>query len=130
MRTPPVTASAMDVVDPVLRCPNCSGAVVVSERVVRCVAGHSFDRSRSGHVNLLIGGRLARQGDKAAPGDSREMLVARQRFFDGGHYRPLMDRLAALATGAERVVDIGCGVGSYLAHLAAPRRYGFDVAKT
>jgi len=87
---------------------------------LRCANAHSFDVAREGYVNLLL-------ADRRAPkvrGDTREMLQARRRFLERGHYAPLSEALAAevcahLAPRAGHgdllhVVDIGCGEGYHL----------------
>jgi len=45
-----------------------------------CALGHSFDVAKEGHVNLMVG-----RGSRAT-GDTAEMLAARRRFLDAGHY--------------------------------------------
>ena len=56
-----------------LRCPVCA---VSSEGdgVLRCGEGHSFDIARQGYVNLVPG-----------PGDTAEMVEARDSFLAAGH---------------------------------------------
>ena len=46
-----------------------------------CALGHSFDVAKDGHVNLMMVGRVSR-----ATGDTAEMLAARRRFLNAGHY--------------------------------------------
>jgi 23S rRNA (guanine745-N1)-methyltransferase len=60
------------------------------------------------------------------PGDSKDMVAARQRFLDAGYYRPVADAVtrAALAgsTATDSTLaclDAGCGEGYYLRRLAA-----------
>jgi 23S rRNA (guanine745-N1)-methyltransferase len=107
------------------RCPNCSLPLHDEGGALRCAAGHSFDRAAEGYVNLMVGGRKA----GGAAGDSAEMIRARRAFFDLGHYRPVMAAVAGLVGGVERVLDAGCGEGSYLAAIDAPVRHGVDVSK-
>ena len=92
-----------------------------------CAAGHSFDVSREGYVNLL----LTRGRKSRAPGDDAEMVRARRRFLSTGAYDPLTTALAAMvgAGGGEVVVDVGCGEGHHTRALAAPMVLGVDVAK-
>ena len=45
-----------------------------------CALGHSFDVAKEGHVNLMVG-----RGSRAT-GDTAEMLAARRRFLNAGHY--------------------------------------------
>jgi 23S rRNA (guanine745-N1)-methyltransferase len=106
-----------------------------------CERGHSFDVAKEGYVNLLGGVKLP-----ALAGDSREMLQARRRFLEAGHYAPLAAALAKLigehlAGRPERgaLLDAGCGEGFFLGALlaalaargdvAAPCAFGTDIAK-
>jgi 23S rRNA (guanine745-N1)-methyltransferase len=106
-----------------------------------CEAGHSFDVSREGYVNLLAAGqRRSRQ-----PGDSDEMVDARRRFLASGAYDPLTRALgrhaadAATRSGpAPLILDIGCGEGHHTRGVAGavaaggtapPVVAGIDVSK-
>lgn len=98
----------------VLACPHCSRGLVQEETALRCAAGHSFDIARQGYVSLLGG------AGTAAAGDSADMVAARARFLDRGHYAPLMDAVAiraAAALGHQQgcLLDVGAGTGHYLA---------------
>jgi 23S rRNA (guanine745-N1)-methyltransferase len=98
-----------DVVD-LLACPHCARGLTQSEAALQCSNNHSFDIARQGYVSLLGG------AGAAAVGDSVEMVAARARFLDAGHYAPLLDELAAQAGHVGgRVVDVGAGTGHYLA---------------
>ena len=92
-------------------CPNCGNALLMHERSMKCERGHSFDLSKEGYVNLLLG-----KGG-GTHGDNREMLLARKSFLSYGFYRPMADRVAALlceyAPKGARLLDIGCGEGYY-----------------
>src|SRR5579859_299613 len=68
----------------ILTCPICRAPLSESGRTLRCPRGHAYDVTREGYVNLL-----ARQ----RPGDTREMLTARRRFLERGHYGALSDAL-------------------------------------
>jgi 23S rRNA (guanine745-N1)-methyltransferase len=62
------------------------------------------------------------------------MVRARRALFDGGHYRPIMDAVAALLVdeATVHVLDAGCGEGSYLAAATAATGaigWGVDVSK-
>ncbi|WP_374115987.1 putative RNA methyltransferase [Kineococcus sp. TRM81007] len=99
---------------PVLRCPVCGQDLAADARRLVCPAGHSADVARQGYVNLSGGGR-------AHPGDTADMVAARERFLAAGHYAPVAGALAELAAelvpGAGRVVDVGGGTGHHLAHV-------------
>lgn len=111
--------SLAEVVD-LLRCPHCAGTLSIIDRSVRCPTGHNFDLARQGYVNLLSGGQ---------PGnaDTSEMIIARERFLGGEHYRPLAeliaDRVVAAVedrsngSRAPRIAELGAGTGYYLSHV-------------
>lgn len=87
----------------------------------RCESGHCYDVAREGYVNLLpVQNKKSRD-----PGDSKEMVAARRRFLQEGHYRPIADAtaravLADIAEGSPTaILDAGCGEGYYLRELAA-----------
>ncbi|MGH2543987.1 MAG: putative RNA methyltransferase, partial [Ardenticatenaceae bacterium] len=76
-----------------LQCPLCQRELSRSGDALRCSHAHSFDLSREGYINLLLG-----RGKKlAAQGDTKEMLQARRRFLERGHYRPLSETINTLA---------------------------------
>lgn len=131
-----------------LTCPVCrekgrAETLRRAEHAYLCAAGHSFDRAKSGYVNLLL------PGDKhsKAPGDNALMVAARRKFLEKGYYRPLA--LAAGTCLSERlaesppsgrplaVLDSGCGEGYYTAqvrHALAEREisvrmFGVDISK-
>jgi 23S rRNA (guanine745-N1)-methyltransferase len=104
-----------------LLCPvrACGAPLAWEDRAARCPRGHSFDRARSGYVNLLQPqDRRAR-----APGDSRSAAQARRRSVDLGAAASLLEAIAAEAarlrlTPGAAVLDAGCGEGTLLARLA------------
>ncbi len=128
-------------VSPVFACPVCGAPLRRADRLLRCVNAHSFDVAREGYVNLL----LAQQKRSRDPGYSREMMRARQRFFDASYYKPLADDLAELILDYlprreldRLVLDAGCGEGYYLRRLgealarsgeARVTRSGLDISK-
>ena len=105
-----------------LICPVCRRPLKEGETGWRCAAGHSFDRARSGYVNLLPpGGKHSRM-----PGDNKLMVDARRAFLEKGHYAFLSDAFNALCgelletpCPAIDVLDVGCGEGYYTGRLAA-----------
>ena len=88
---------------------------------LRCADGHCFDLAAQGYVNLLP----VQNKRSLDPGDSKEMVAARRRFLEAGHYQPIADAvaravLAAAAPGRTLTcLDAGCGEGYYLRQLAA-----------
>ena len=105
-----------------LACP-IDGLPLETQRAQRrCAAGHSYDMAREGYCNLLVVQHKASRD----PGDSKDMVAARRRFLELGHFEPIADRtfeaarecMAAAQAGAFNIVDAGCGEGYYLDRLA------------
>ena len=115
---------AWDRIAPCLVCPSCESALTRAGAALRCRRGHTRNIARSGYADLLPSGRRGR-----VPGDTRAMLLARRRFLERGHYRPIAAALVAavarhlaampmIAPGETRcLADAGCGEGYYLARL-------------
>jgi 23S rRNA (guanine745-N1)-methyltransferase len=120
----------------VLICPVCAGGLTDEGATFRCARGHAFDRGRGGYVNLMAAGH----GRSGIRGDTTEMLHARRRFLERGHFEGLAialegaarERAAAgtpggfggdAAGGVGRppftVLDVGCGEGYYTGRVAA-----------
>lgn len=102
-----------------LLCPIEGGSLTLSERTLKCDAGHCYDIARDGYVNLLpVQNKRSRD-----PGDSKEMIASRRRFLNSGIY----EEIAHAATAAVHkgispleptvILDAGCGEGYYLRHL-------------
>jgi 23S rRNA (guanine745-N1)-methyltransferase len=99
-----------------LACPVCAGPLAVGEDggVLRCPAGHSYDRARQGHVTLLP------PGHRAPSGDSAEMVADRVAFLAAGHHAGISAALGDAVLdggGAEPrvLLDLGGGTGHHLA---------------
>ena len=96
-----------------LVCPVCGGELCREETRYVCPAGHSFDRARSGYVNLL------RSSSQGRHGDDKLMVRARREFLEQGYYDPLSEAVCEAATAAAGehcvLVDAGCGEGKYTA---------------
>jgi 23S rRNA (guanine745-N1)-methyltransferase len=108
-----------------LACPIDGLPLVVEGASQRCSAGHSYDIAREGYANLLVVQHKASRD----PGDSKEMVAARHRFLDAGHYAPIADAVFdsicstvaachTLSCNPIHVLDAGCGEGYYLDHLS------------
>jgi 23S rRNA (guanine745-N1)-methyltransferase len=121
-----------------LACPVCGQPLQAGPGTLSCPSSHSFDIARSGYVNLLP----SRKKLSPTVGDSREMLAARERFLRKGHFAPLEDTIAELATeaidhgaAAGAVAEVGAGTGHYIGdlpeRLGAPGMsyFGFDISK-
>lgn len=94
-------------------CPNCREPLRASDNSLKCANNHSFDRSSSGYVNLLLGAKQSNHGD------SKEMLLARRKFLSLGHYFPTVLQVSEMIknqyiqTPSIRLLDAGCGEGYY-----------------
>ena len=114
-----------------LVCPVCGEILSRAEKEYRCENRHSFDIARQGHVNLLV----VQQKHSLNPGDTREQVLSRRAFLEGGFYEPIADALcgAAKELGAEGpILDVGCGEGYYCTRLAAAMNgelVGLDISK-
>ncbi|MBQ6267815.1 MAG: methyltransferase domain-containing protein [Clostridia bacterium] len=100
------------------RCPVCRAPLTAEPKRLVCPAGHSYDRAKSGYVNLL---QSQRSGDKRH-GDDALMVRARRAFLNGGGYGFLCDEICArlVQSAPENAVllDVGCGEGYYTAAAA------------
>ena len=114
-----------------LVCPVCGEILSRGEREYRCENRHSFDIARQGHVNLLI----VQQKHSLNPGDTREQVLSRRTFLEGGFYEPIADALCETARelGAKGpILDVGCGEGYYCTRLAQALNgelLGLDISK-
>lgn len=116
-------------------CPVCKSPLFYDERTVSCKNGHSFDRAKSGYVNLLQSNRK----HAAIPGDNKEMVAARRAFLSAGYYAPLQQAVAEevkkyAAFDGATILDVGCGEGYYtkaIAEAAANANIaGIDISKS
>lgn len=114
-----------------LICPLCGSPLVQEDRSCRCENRHSFDIARQGYVNLLS----VQHKHSLQPGDTRQQVLARREFLEGGFYAPLVEALiqAALSYDAKGpLLDVGCGEGYYSTRLAdaiACDLLGLDISK-
>lgn len=120
-------------------CPVCSAHVSESEdkKSLICAGGakgnrekkrHCFDFSASGYVNLA-------PPSQSLSGDSKQAVVSRTRFLDGGYYAPIRDAVCEAVkshSAGGLAVDAGCGEGYYTAAVAEVARavVGFDLSKS
>ena len=118
-----------------LACPLDGSLLRQDGAVWRCLSGHSFDAAREGYVNLLpVQNKRSRD-----PGDSKEMVAARRRFLNAGHYQPIASAVGRMVLDGlpqrAACLDAGCGEGYYLRQLAgaAAGRHlallGLDISK-
>ena len=103
-----------------LICPICDQALRAcnSGKTLHCSSGHSYDIAKQGYVNLM----LSHKKKSKSPGDSAEMVLARQAFLNKGYYEPfagfLIDCLRqdldlSESSSGTYYLDIGCGEGYY-----------------
>lgn len=117
-----------------LLCPvrHCAAPLNREERAFRCPRGHSFDVARSGYCNLL----QPQDAKSKHPGDPKEAVLARRRFLEAGHgdflRAALLETFDALPLPpCPAVLDVGCGEGFFLGHLAREREiegHGIDLS--
>jgi len=112
-----------------LTCPICRGGLIPADKSYRCPKGHSFDLAREGYLSLLHG---RQKGD--GRGDSKAMVLARDRVHRAGVFDPLASALAALRfeTPPRTALELGCGEGFFLAHMVRSHgiaaSYGLDLS--
>ena len=112
-------------------CPvrGCRLPLTQADRSWVCPSRHRFDVARSGYVNLL----QPQDRRSRHPGDTVEMVRARQSLHATGATQPMLDAIETIAvpTAADIVLDVGCGDGYYLGTLAERTgclAYGTDIS--
>lgn len=114
-----------------LRCPVCGEQLNKASGSYVCNRGHNFDVARQGYVNLLT----VDQKHSLHPGDTREQVLARREFLEGGFYAPIVDALLAEAAPLSlsgELLDVGCGEGYYAARFSQAlgmNLTGLDISK-
>ena len=112
-----------------LTCPLCREVLAPVEKSYRCAQGHAFDVAKEGYLSLLHG----RQKGEGR-GDSKAMILARDRVHRAGVFDPLVSALAALPfeTPPRSVLELGCGEGFFLGHMVRSHgiatSYGLDLS--
>lgn len=111
---------ARDRVTTALACPVCADALTLRAADAVCPKKHTFDRARSGYLNLLLSNKK-----QSTEPDSPHRLLSRRTFLQGGYY----DQVTAATTtavaeilagrGETHVADLGCGEGFFTARLKA-----------
>lgn len=123
----------------IYKCPLCETALQAQGRSLLCENKHCFDYAKDGYVNL----HPVHEKNSLQPGDSKEMLAARQRFLNAGYYQPLAEEIHQLINQLNgspcNILDIGCGEGFYLQALKSllqskpnshsPTLSGLDISK-
>lgn len=114
-----------------LICPVCGQPLEHLDGGCGCSWGHRFDLARQGYVNLLV----VQQKHSLHPGDTRQQVLSRRAFLEGGFYEPIVEAVksAALRHGAQGpVLDVGCGEGYYAVRVAqalGAELMGLDISK-
>lgn len=128
----------------VLKCPICGLDLMEMGRSYICQNNHNFDISKHGYVNLLP----CNQKNSKDPGDSKEMIRARDNFLKKDFYKIISDRLnefilkqseKILENKTISITETGCGSGYYLINLkkflseklsnSEIDYYGLDISK-
>lgn len=119
---------------PALRCPLDAMPLVLEDGSLICDNGHRYDIGKQGYANLLS----VQHKRSLNPGDSKDMVSARQSFLSAGFYEPIatsvMHSVSQAAKSPVTVLDAGCGEGYYLHYLTEHHRdplniIGFDISK-
>jgi 23S rRNA (guanine745-N1)-methyltransferase len=102
----------------------CRQNLIRTARTWQCGAGHTFDISRSGYVNLL----QPQDRKSKHPGDKLDAVQGRRRLHDSGATQPLLAAIQDVLrpNASEAILDAGCGEGvdiSIPAIDAAAKRY-------
>lgn len=118
-------------------CPVCGKRLKMGHKTAVCQNGHSFDKAKSGYINLLMSQKSALKRH----GDDKLMVKARAEFLERGHYSPLAEKIfkSALPYGKKggAVLDAGCGECYYSSYLRdrlyeegfEMEFYGTDISK-
>jgi 23S rRNA (guanine745-N1)-methyltransferase len=116
-------------------CPIDHSPLAPAGSALKCPSGHSFDRAKEGYYNLL----LVQQKASLDPGDNKEMVEARRRFLEAGHFAPIAAKLVEISQclvgslARPHIFDAGCGEGYYLSRLQAAlpqaELAGIDISK-
>lgn len=110
-------------------CPLCGKPLVKENNSFVCESRHSFDVARQGYVNLLP----VQQKKSLHPGDTKEQVLSRREFLDGGFYRPIADAVCRMVKDCQGpILDVGCGEGYYGMQVAKSLNaelIGLDISK-
>lgn len=100
---------------PYLTCPLDGLPLVKHGNSMRCSSNHNYDMDRKGTLNLLP----VQFKKSLHPGDSKDMVLAREAFLNTGLYQPIADALCRIIAEEPHAVilDAGCGEGYYTAYL-------------
>ena len=106
------------------RCPTCHQMMHAQEKALVCLGGHRFDVSKKGTLYFL--------NHQIKTDYDREMFEHRRKLIVHGMYQPLLDLLQPFCQN-QRILDVGCGEGSFLQQLNEQATLlpsvGFDISK-
>lgn len=106
------------------RCPMCHQPFENKKKSLICSHNHRFDLSKKGTFYFL---KHQIQTDY-----NQSMFQHRRNLITNGVYQPLLERLAPYCDG-QRILDVGCGEGSFLDQLRQQTNIlpsvGFDISK-
>ncbi len=112
-------------------CPLCGEQLNREAGSFVCSRGHRFDVARQGYVNLLT----VDKKHSLHPGDTREQVLSRREFLEGGFYAPIVEALLEAARPLSlsgELLDVGCGEGYYASRLSqvlGMNLTGLDISK-
>ena len=110
-------------------CPLCGKPLTKENNSFVCENRHSFDIARQGYVNLLP----VQQKKSLHPGDTKEQVLSRRAFLDGGFYEPIAKAVCQMAKDCQGpILDVGCGEGYYGSQVAKAldaELVGLDISK-
>lgn len=106
------------------RCPQCHQEMEAQGKTLICATGHRFDLSKKG-TTYFLNHQIKTEYDE-------EMFRHRRNLILNGMYQPLIDLLVPFCQN-QRVLDVGCGEGSFLhqlkQHASLLPSVGFDLSK-
>ncbi len=121
--------------DSMFICPICKSKLNIDGKAYICENNHSFDIAKQGYVNLLPVNK--KHSDN--PGDSKDMVLSRREFLEGGYYDCFTEKLCEIINSLFEdkqkitIADCGCGEGYYDGKLDVINceydLYGFDISK-
>ena len=99
----------------ILSCPKCAEALHVSEKSLKCQNGHTYDVSKKGTCNFVLG--YGEENYNLSMLEARERVI-KEGLFDGiinevakSIYRDLQEKGTE---GPVNILDAGCGDGSHI----------------
>lgn len=107
-------------------CPVCGAELQRETKIYRCPAGHTYDIAKENYTYLLP----PNQKHSQAPGDDKNMAVARREFLSKNYYSALLNAISAKicvlssqimqsmqVPESLTLLDTGCGEGYYTSHI-------------